>query len=66
MITQQQQDAYEKALAGFLQAGYSQRVAEFYAKVSAGIVSGDIIEGDMRRALGTDDPPASNANGGAL
>jgi len=46
MITQEQLDAYTNAMAGFLRMGYSERVAKFYAKVSAGIVSGDIIEGD--------------------
>jgi len=46
VITQQQLDAYTRALNGLLQAGYSQQIAKFYAKISAGIVTGDIIEGD--------------------
>lgn len=47
MIKQTQLDAYTKSLEGFLRAGYAEPVAKFYARVSAGIITGDIIEGDV-------------------
>jgi hypothetical protein len=66
-ITQEQLDAYTKALEGFLKMGYSERVAKFYANVSAGIVPGNIIEGDdaakWREMLDKRQEDAGNAKG---
>lgn len=56
-MTEQQKQAYQNHLEGYLRMGYPQRVAEFLARVSAGVISGDIIEGDT--------PPRSASSTGA-
>jgi len=63
MTTKQEED-YRRALAGFLQAGYIVSVAEFYAKVSAGIAKGNIVEGEDATLIIKDTAPkgATGAN----
>lgn len=55
-MTEQQKQAYQNHLEGYLKMGYSQRVAEFLARVSAGVISGDIMEGYTR-------PPSASSTG---